>query len=756
MRRIGMLICVGLALSAMAKRPVDYVEPRVDTKNSRWIFFSSACRPFGMVSLSPDTSLANDWGAGYIYDIPEIRCFSHIHGWQLFGIPVMPIRELIPGDHLLEANKAAFSHDDEVVRPGYHKIHLPDRGITAELTSTMRVGLHRYTNAQKLLIDLKAPLGKENQILTCAATRTGPREIEGSLVMSPTVRRHKPFTAYFVMQLNADAHMLTTDGTPATEIKDAAFILAAPTPTPLLLKVAISYTGTDGARKNLNAELTHWDFDRIANESADEWDTWLSKIEIQGGTETQRAKFYTDLWHTLLGRRIVSDTDGRYADNTGPATLIRQSRLAPDGTPLYPHHNSDGLWGSHWSIQNLWGLAYPKVMSDFCNTFLDIYDNGGLIPRGPSGGNYTYVMTGDQATPFITSAYAQGIRTFDIHKAYAGLRKNAYPGGIRDRVGYESGPNPAGGGMRYYIERGYVPEHTEGKNWHRAGAGLTMEYTFQDWCLAQLATALGKTDDATHLLHRSHGWTNLYNPATGYIHPRETDGTWIKDFAPVTNAFNARGFIESNSAITTWYTPHDYPLLATHMGGPATAAHRLHTQFQKTRDQRFNANGKTHASVWIDYGNQPGSGAAYIFNHIGHPWLAQYWARQVQHLTFGGCTPWSGYNDDEDQGQMAAVSALLALGLFDIQGGSAHTPRYELTAPIFDRITIHLDPAYYPGGTFTITVKNNSPHHPYIQSATLNGAPLTTYWFPQSALKNGGTLELVLGAEPNKEWGTEK
>lgn len=755
MQRFVFLMCVGLALTAGAKRPVDCVEPRVDTKNSRWIYFSSACRPFGMVSLSPDTSLANDWGAGYIYDLNEIRCFSHIHGWQIFGIPVMPVRELAQGPHLLEANKARFSHDDEVVRPGYHKVYLSDRDITAELTCTMRVGFHRYTNTQKLLVDLKGSLGKENQILSCAAKYVSPREIEGSFVMSPTVRRHKPFTGYFVMQFSADAQMQTVDGEAASEIKDAAFIAETKAETPLLVKVAISYTGLEGARKNLGAELPHWDFDRVAKEAADEWNAWLSKIEVEGGTETQRSKFYTDLWHALLGRRVMSDVDGRYADNTGEATVIRQCRLGGDGKPLYPHHNSDGLWGSHWSLQNLWGLAYPKVMSDFCNTFLDMYDNGGFIPRGPSGGNYTFVMVGDQACTFITSAYAQGIRTWDAEKAYAGLRKNAFLGGIRDRVGYESGPNPAGGGMRFYEERGYVPEHTEGKNWHRCGAALTMEYGFQDWCLSQFADALGKREDAAFFLNRSCGWTNLYNAATGYIHPREVDGSWIKDFAPVTNAFNARGFVEANSAVYTWFVPQDYPALARLMGGNEAAAKRLSAQFEKTRDLRFNANGKTHGSVWIDYGNQPGSGAAYVFNHLGFPWLTQYWARQVKELTFGGCTPWSGYNDDEDQGQMASVSAMLALGLFDSQGGSAKAPRYELSAPVFDKITIHLDPAYYKGKTFIITVKNNAFENPYIQSATLNGKPLKTYWFSQSGLKNGGKLELVLGPEPNKAWGKE-
>ena len=747
---LGLNVCAAL-------RPVDYVEPRIDTKNSRWIYFSSACRPFGMVNLSPDTALENDWGSGYLYDEPFIRCFSHIHAWQLFGIPVLPIRQLVVDKDLTEANKASFSHDDEVVKPGYHKVYLSDRAMTAELTSTTRVGFHRYTDASTLLMDLNRSMGKENKILACSLKQCSPTEFEGFVVMGPTTRRAKPFTAYFIAQLNRATALKTVAGEVRDAITNAPLLLVAESAkTPLLLKVALSYTSLAAARNNMTTELPGWDFDGTTRAALDDWNTWLSRIEVEGGRHDQRVKFYTDLWHALLGRRIVSDVDGAYLDNTGSSPAVRFCKRGPDGKPLHTHHNSDALWGSQWSIQNLWGLAYPEVMSSFCNTYIDMYKNGGLIPRGPAGGDYTFVMVGDQACNFITSAYAQGIRDFDIDAAYAGLRKNAFVGGIRDRAGYETGPNPAGGGMRFYEKLHYVPLHSEGKNWHREGAGQTMEYTFQDWCLSQFATALGKTDDAKLFAARSLGWTNLFDATTGYIRPRELDGSWYKKFEPVTKGFSARGFVEGNSANYTWFTPHAYDTLAQLMGGKAIAAKRLNEQFQRARDRRYNANGKTHADPWIDYGNQPGTELAYVFNHLGMPWLTQYWARQVKEMTFGGTTPWSGYNDDEDQGQMGAVSAMLALGLFDIEGGSRQTPRYELSAPIFDKITIHLSPTYYSGKTFVITVTNNRVEHPYIQTATLNGQPLTRCWFNQSELKKGGTLALTVGAEPNLYWGVEK
>jgi predicted alpha-1,2-mannosidase len=742
---IAFLLCVACCVEA--KRPVDFVEPRIDTRNSRWIFFSSACRPFGMMNLSPDTVLQNDWGSGYIYDEPYIRSFSHIHGWQIYGIQVMPIRTLREGAVLAEENKATFSHDDEVVKPGYHKVVLSDRNITAELTCTMRVGFHRYTfnsDSGKILFDVSSAFGNENKIGTSALKQVDARTCEGSFEMLPTSRRKKSFTCFFVAQLNQDFDF--------SEVKPGAAVWSFKTGgKPVMLKVAISYTSLEGAKKNLSAELSNWDFDRTVSEAKDEWNAWLSKIEVEGGTENQRIKFYTDVWHSLLGRRVISDSDGKYPDNTGDTFKARQVRLDKDGKPLYNHHNFDAFWGSQWSIQNFWGLAYPKVMSDFCNTCLDVYENGGLIPRGPSGGNYTFVMIGDQATLFMTSAYMQGIRDWDVEKAYTGLRKNAFIGGIRDRAGYETGDKPAGGGMQYYEKTGFIPLNKDGTGGHRQPAAQTLEYNFQDWCLSQFAMALGKKDDATFFEARSHGWTNLFDISTGYIRPKEKDGSWMKDFSPVViGKFNAPGFVEGNSANYTWFVPHDYSRLAELMGGNVTAAKRLDIQFQKTRSKRFNANGKNHAEPWIDYGNQPATQLAYVFNHLGHPWLAQYWARQVKEICFGGTTPWCGYNDDEDQGHMGAVSAMLALGLFDIQGGSAPVPQYELSAPVFDKITIHLDPRYYSGKTFVITTKNNRYEHPYIQSVMLNGKPLKGYRFPQAELKKGGTMELLLGPEPLK------
>ncbi len=729
-----------LALTAVAadKRPADWVKPEIDTHKSRWFYFSSACRPFGMVNLSPDTNTKSDWGGGYLYGDDTIRCFSHIHGWQLAGLPVMPVTAKTD----LNAYESKFSHDDEIIRAGYHKVVLRTHKVTAELTSTTRVGFHRYRFAGGgkpcVLIDLAAPLMECKMLGRDVRIVDNDSALEGSFVLSPTIRRPKPLTVYFIAQFQCAFRAVGDwkDGKVLVEFADAK--------KPVLLKVALSYTGLDGARSNLAAELPHWDFDRVVRESADDWNDWLSRIEVEGSTDTQKTKFYTDLWRALLGRRIVSDVDGRYIDNTGSAPIVRQGKL--------PHHNFDAWWGSHWSLNILWPMAWPEVVEAFCETMINMYHNGGLIPRGPSGGNYTYVMIGDTAAPFFAAAYAAGIRSWDAETAYAGLRKNAFVGGIRDHAGYEHNVPAFGGGMQYYVERGYVPEDIPNTvGFHRDGAAMTLEYAYEDWCVAQLALALGKKEDAEFFLRRSQNYRKLWDPEVGWMHPRTVKGDWIPDFKPIGEGFNTKGFCEANSAIYSFFVPHDVPGLVSLFGGSEKFTARLDESFKKAEPLRFVSKNDKFGEAWVSYDNEPSMAMAHLFNYSGAPWLSQKWIRAVQEKAFGDITPNGGYNGDEDQGQLGSLSALMAIGLFSVDGGASVKPQYEITAPIFDKVSIHLR----NGKTFVITTTNNKKQNVYIQSARLNGQPWTSFRFPQATFAQGGTLKLELGPAPNKAWGIE-
>ncbi len=770
----GPVLTFLLSLAALAaapeKRPADYVEPRIDTHQTRWIFFASASRPFGMVALSPDTKLDGDWGAGYIYVEPYIRAFSHIHDWQLAGVPVMPIVGRMNGHEGYEAYKAPFSHDREVVRAGYHKVVLDNSGITAELTSTKRVGFHRYsfpaTGDAYILLDTGAPIAM-TKMADASLRKTGPRQLAGFSKMAPTQRREKPCTVYFVIDLDRDIaefggwEMGAKGKTVRTGVDQVSgadsggyvrFRFAQP--AQVRMKVALSYVSEENARRNLEAELPGWDFDATVRASSDEWNQWLSKIQVSGGTEQQRVKFYTDLWHALLGRRTFSDVDGRYVDNTGAEPRIRQVPLDAQGRPTRATYNSDAFWGSHWNLNVLWSFAYPRMMSEQVSSLVDYYTNGGMTARGPAGGNYSFVMIGDQAMPLIAAAYNKGIRDFDAQSAYAGALKNAYPGGIRDHAGYEFGANAQGGGMQYYVERGWIPANPGGRGMHRAGAAETLEYAYQDWCLAQFARSLGKQKDYELFLKRSANWKNLFDPSVGWIRPKNADGRWLDPFTPTCQGGACPGFVESNSAIYTYFVPHDMPGLIQAIGGPRKFIDKLNRQFEQAAPKRYVTPHGRHAEEWVDYENQPSCHMAHLFTHAGAPWLTQYWVRRVKEESYGGITPFSGYNGDEDQGQMGGIGVLMALGLFDVTGGAGTEPRYQITSPLFDRITIALDPRYYPGKTFTITTRGNQPGNVYIQSARLNGKPLTgRYWITHRELTAGGALDITLGPQPNKQWG---
>ncbi len=427
-----------------AKRPSAWVDPLIDTANRRFFFFSSACRPFGVVNLSPDTMQNGAWGSGYRYDEPYILWFSHVHAWQLAGIPGLPTAGPFRGHLGSDAYRSRFSHDDEVVEAGYHAVTLADYDIRAELTATDRVGFHRYTFGQKgkghILLDLGAEVGP-SQMSGFHVEKSGPTELAGYVENGPTRRRPKATRIYFVLQVDTPFHSFNgwcndkllhdvEDHGCQQSCRGGAYLsYKVHAGATVRMKVAISYCSVEQARLNLTEELPHWDFDRVRREAAGVWDEWLGRIRVEGGTDAQKTKFYTDLYYALLGRRRVSDVNGMYSDMTGPEQVIRQIPLGSDGRPLYEHHNSDAFWGAQWNLNLLWSLAYPDIVHNFCNTFVDMYKNGGLIPRGPSGGNYTFVMTSPSSTHLLAAAYQKGIRTFDVDAAYAGLVKNHEPGG---------------------------------------------------------------------------------------------------------------------------------------------------------------------------------------------------------------------------------------------------------------------------------------------------------------------------------------
>lgn len=755
--------------SAADPSPAELVYPHADSANSRWFFFSSACRPFGLVNLSPDMVTEGDWGTGYRYRENTIRCFSHIHEWQMSGVPVLPVTGEFKGHRGSDAYGSRYRHDTEVVRPGYHRIQLDTYGVTAELTSTTRVGFHRYTfpasDRSHILFDFTTALGPSATELGFVR-KVSDRELEGHAVMAPTIRRPKPAMIFFVARFDRpfdsfagwkDGRLVAVDREIDGPATGAYVSFPTATNEQRLMKVALSYVSTEQARLNLETELPHWDFDRVAAESLADWNRWLGRIRVEGGTLDDRRRFYTDLWKALQGRRIVSDVNGLYCDMTGPGRRIGRIPLDEHGRPRFTHHSSDSFWGAQWTLNTLWHLVYPEVTESFVNSMLLMYDDGGLIPRGPAGGNYTFVMTGASSTPFIVSAYMKGIRGFDVEKAYEGMRRNHLPGGLMGKAGYEH-HTAKGGGIEEYIRLGYVPYPLDSQRhgFHQEGAAQTLEYAYQDFALAELAAALGKEDDARMFRTRAHHYRNLWNADIGWMWVKDRDGRWQRPFNILEYT---HGWVEGNAAQYTWFVPHDVQGLIALMGGRQAFTDKLNASFLAAQRHDF-VSGKSHSvetvkenrEVYINYGNQPSIQTAFLFNHAGSPWLTQYWSRRVVARVYQDLSPDFGYSGDEDQGLMGSLAVLMKTGIFSVNGGVSRRPVYEIGSPLFDKITLTLNPAYYPGREIVIQADGNGPEQYYIQSARWNDRPLDRAWIGHDEFIRGGTLHLKMGATPNKAW----
>jgi len=726
-------------ITSNEKRPVDLVEPLVDSANSRWFFFNSASRPFGMVNLSPDNLLSGAWGSGYRYNTDTIRAFSHIHAWQLSGIPVLPISGEFDPAQSPDDYCSSYSHDNEVVEAGYHKVYLDKYNIKTELTSTKRVGFHRYTfeenNQNHILLDLSIELGPcktENGYIK----KLNQTTLEGYAVMSPTRRRPKTAEVYYVIEFDKpfETAKVFVDNN-EEELSDSDKEVR-------LMKVGISYVSIEQAQKNLQTELPHWDFNRIVEESKEEWNEMLSRIEVSGGTLEEQKRFYTDLYHALQGRRIISDVDGQYCDKTTKTKRIKQIPIDSQGKPRFNHYNSDSFWGAQWTLNTLWHLVYPEISEEFINSMLLMYKDGGLIPRGPSGGNYTYVMTGASSTPFIVSAYQKGIRGFDIDLAYEGLRKNHYPGGLMSKAGYEHN-TLLGGGLEYYINRGYIPYPLSSPKYPPK-----KQYGFH-----QVAKSLGKKEDYHLFTKRSNNYKNLFDEETGWMRVRRMDG--LKE-EPFDSMSYDNGWVEANAVQSTWFVPHDVEGLAELMGGNEIFVNKLNHSFEISTKYDFKSSkhgdrsGVINDEPYLNYGNQPSMQTAYLFNYTGAPWLTQHWARKVIEQVYSGVSPHKGYSGDEDQGLMGALAVLMKIGIFSMDGGTAVEPFYELSSPIFDEIKIQLNPDYYSDNSLIIKTKNNSAKNKYIQSILWNGTPTESIKFLHKDIVNGAVLSLEMGDQPNK------
>jgi len=708
---------------------VSYVDPTIETGRGRWFFCAPGSRPFGMVCAAAYTRNKNQGGGGYNYNSTDILGFAQIHAWIMSGINIMPTTGKVNPNLGEKEWKSSFSHETETIEPGYHQLFLDRYKTRVEYTSTDRVAFYRLKYRQaagaKLLVQLGGFVGAVSYV-DARAKLVSPKRIEGSHGMTDRLWGGPKLShVYFVIEL--DRPILRMDGWKGANGK-LADIREFSNPIPegrlrqdkrkylfknlpeeqagvslaydvsagdeVKVKIGISYTSIENARKNLKAECEHWDFDRVRKDAREEWNRWLGNIDVQGGQTETRVKFYTDLWHTLLGRHKIDDASGDYPSYMGKKRVQTVPKDA-SGKPKFHMYNSDALWLTMWNLNILWGLGWPEMMDEFSSSMIQYAKVGGRLPNGPSAGGYTGIMGGRPATSLITATWQKGLLTkVDKKTAYETMKRN-HPVRVNSK-------------------------HT----------GRAVQDAFEYWALAQMAEKMGHGADAKSFQAVIDGWKKFFDPKTNLL-----TGRWV----------------EANDWQGTFGVSHDIKGLAALMGGPGELVKKLNYAFEQGASSHFVY---TYKKGYVSYANQPGCSNAHVFNHAGAPWLSQYWVRRVSRQAYGGTNPNIGYGGhDEDQGQMGGVSALMKLGLFSLRGTCSKEPVYEITAPEFDEITIKLDRRYYPGKTFKIKTHNNSKENCYIQKASLNGKPLDNCWFYHKDFARGGLLELWLGAQPNKTWG---
>ena len=759
-----LLLATALSVHAQPKSPVDYVDPLLGSQDSRWIMFPGPSLPFGMVKLSPDNQELG-WKAGYDYAIDNIAGFSHLHSWTMAGILTMPttgVLKTIPGTekHPEKGYRSEFRHETESASPGYYSVFLDDYGVKAELTSTMRTGFQRYTfpenDSARILVDMQIPSEYGFEIFWTVVSKVSDTEIQGfsyqqslrkanynEYVLNFVMRFSKPFKS-FNGWVNEDVHRKVESVTSGFGHKDIGAFVEFETKEgeEIMVQTGISLVSIDQARLNLETELGPfgWDFEAVRNSARDTWSELLNKIEVEGDSEINKKKFYTNLYRAYIGRTIWNDVNGKYVD------MYEKVQQLPEGTPAI--YGSDGFWITFWNLNQLWALVNPDITNNWVNSFLEIYDRGGWLPKGPTGIEYSGIMVASHQNAFIAGAYQKGIRNYDVDKAYEAMR----------RIQMEPGVPHKGGGvvgnrhLEPYMRFGYVPDD-EGP------VSNTLEYAFDDYTIAQMALALGNKTDYKDFTKRAFNYRNVFDPDVGYMRRKNSDGTWVDDFSPFGGVtFLGSGWVEGNAWQFTYFVPHDLHGLIKLMGKDEFN-NRLEQGFETSAPHRFNSEHLGSNSLQgmgilpVNHGNQPNMQAAYLFNYGGKPWLTQKWVREIMNEYYGD-DPEGGWLGDEDQGQMGAWFVMSAMGLFQMDGGVSAKPFYEIGSPLFGKVTIHLNQDYYPGTTFVIQASNVSDKNRYIQSARLNGKPLEKPWFYHEELVQGGSLELEMGPEPNREWGS--
>ncbi|MEP3836198.1 MAG: GH92 family glycosyl hydrolase [Algibacter sp.] len=688
--------------------------------------YPGAVVPFGMVQLSPDNGLPGwDRIAGYFYPDSTIAGFSHTHlsgtgAGDMYDLLVMPLNSkftesLTPEGAYRPYSK--FSHDKEEASPGYYSVDLLSSGIKAELTTTKRVGFHQYTfpkdDKSQIILDLGYSLNWDK-----------PMETKITIEDNQTIvgyRKSKGWAAdqrvYFVMQFSKpfDTAQLfnNTEEIQEKTVQGQFTKIIAHYKTSdhekIKVKVALSSASIDGARNNLAAELPHWDFEKIVNEADSVWEKYLSKIDVQG-TDAQKELFYTNLYHVFLTPSLHSDIDGAYKGADGKNHIAKG----------YNKYDTFSLWDTFRATHPLYTIIAPKETEDMIKSFLSHYDETGLLPVWSLAGNETNMMIGYHAVPVIVDAYFKGI-PMNAEKALEACVASA---------------NENGRQIDVYKTLGYVPTGEHHENW---SVSKTLEYAYNDWCIAEFAKALGAEAIAKTFTKRANNWKNLYDTKSTFFRPKDEEGQFVSPFSA--KAYT-KEFCESNGWQYFWFVPHDIDGLEEAVGKEqfAVKLDSMFTYYPEANDKLpiFS----TGMIGQYAHGNEPSHHVAYLYNNIGEPSKTQSMVRKIIETQYS--TKPDGYCGNEDCGQMSAWLVFSSIGMYPINPADAV---YSLTSPYVENALINLE----NGKQFEISTENQSKENKYIQAITLNGKPYPQLTITHKQILQGGKLHFVLGNTPNNQ-----
>ncbi len=723
MKHYYILLFLILLLSACSLQEKDlasYVNPFIGT-GGHGHTYPGASMPFGMVQLSPDTRLEGwDGCAGYHYDDSVVYGFSHTH-LNGTGIPdycdilFMPsvgeIQIMNGRDDPDKGYASRFSHEDEVAIPGYYKTHLDDEDVTAELTVTYRSGMHRYTfpdsDSSHVIIDLQ----HRDRVVESFLRIVSDTEVEGyrrswSWADDQRIYFVARFSAPFTgTSLFKDDQTSPENPVGGTNVK-ACLTFHTVNEEPLLLKVGLSAVSTEGARKNLDAEIPGWDFEKVREDAREAWNAELGKILAEGGDDEQKTVFYTALYHAFLAPNLFMDTDSSY--------LGMDFQVHKAGNHI--HYTVFSLWDTFRAEHPLLTLVQQQRTLDFIRTFIDQYQKGGRLPVWELAANETDCMIGYHSIPVIVDAYQKGICDFDAGLAYEAMKHSA----MLDHFGLKS-----------YRENGYIPAEDEAESVSR-----TLEYAYDDWCIARMASTLGREKDYEQFMKRAQSWKNIYDPSTGFMRAK-MNGRWFSPFDPREVNFT---LTEANSWQYSFFVPHDISGLKEYMGGDEAFSDKLDLLFSETSETTGREQSDITGMIGqYAHGNEPSHHMAYLYTYAGKPWKTQEVVRRIMTELYSAQP--DGLCGNEDCGQMSAWYVLSAMGFYPVCPGDN---TYILGSPVFDKVTIRLENSR----KFIIKARNNSIENKYIRSATLNGNNYTRWYLTHGDLVSGGELVLDMSGEP--------